>query len=540
VPDTLILDKIREARGQGYSDDDIIGHLQSHPTFGQKIREAQEGGYGTEEIIGHLSSAREHKDTRSPLTRAAQAFKESLPSLPAPDWPKFGPRFREQVGSVAAGIANIPMQVWSGLTGAGESLLSGKPGEAAFRAAGAVPIVGPPAQQIATEVGEGKYAEAAGHAGALAAIPLAPALLKTPGAIARGTVSAGKAVGRAANAPGVTQIAGGAAEAALGTGLMLKGHWYGGYPLGRGITDIKKGLQARKVAAEKARQIPATQESAIDSASRADWERLQAREAASAQIAKEAEARSATVAKANEQAAAEASQAEAAALKATEKAAEIRRKLLEKGRETEAEVATASDVERLRQVEARKRMIELSREVESNVATGADVERLRSAETRKSLVNLTTEQSAAEQSAADAARLRAKIAAEAEVAPPSPPPPALPSPPGKPAPPPPEGAYPLPVTKGATPAHYEAAARTVKSRALARLLNGSGISVDDAARMTPEHWDMAAKAAGVKAPSATSVLQVIEEMKKLQGQPGFALPKPNPTPLTPPPGKKPQ
>jgi hypothetical protein len=92
---------------------------------------------------------------------------------------------------------------------------------------------------------------------------------------------------------------------------------------------------------------------------------------------------------------------------------------------------------------------------------------------------------------------------------------------------PPEGAYPIEGEripgKAATGTQYEKAARTVKARALARFLNLGGISVEDAGRMNTEHWSMAAKGAGVRAPSGASIAQVIDELKRLQQNPGSAF-----------------
>lgn len=62
---------------------------------------------------------------------------------------------------------------------------------------------------------------------------------------------------------------------------------------------------------------------------------------------------------------------------------------------------------------------------------------------------------------------------------------------------------------------YQAAARTVKGRALARWLKIGGISYDDALQMTPEHWAQAATGAGVNTPSTSSIGTALEELRKL-------------------------
>lgn len=77
-----------------------------------------------------------------------------------------------------------------------------------------------------------------------------------------------------------------------------------------------------------------------------------------------------------------------------------------------------------------------------------------------------------------------------------------------------------PATVEAPPAAvnpYEAAARGQKASALAATLymGGTGIPIEDAGRMSPEHWTMAAKAAGVKPPSAATAAEALTHLKKL-------------------------
>jgi hypothetical protein len=64
---------------------------------------------------------------------------------------------------------------------------------------------------------------------------------------------------------------------------------------------------------------------------------------------------------------------------------------------------------------------------------------------------------------------------------------------------------------------YESAARTEKSSALAQFLymGGHGITPEDAAMMSPDHWSMAAKGAGVKMPSPATVKQALGNLKQL-------------------------
>lgn len=52
-----IQSQIKEARDNGYSDDEIIGHLGASSGLAPKINEARKQGYSAGEIIGHLSAA---------------------------------------------------------------------------------------------------------------------------------------------------------------------------------------------------------------------------------------------------------------------------------------------------------------------------------------------------------------------------------------------------------------------------------------------------------------------------------------------------
>lgn len=86
--------------------------------------------------------------------------------------------------------------------------------------------------------------------------------------------------------------------------------------------------------------------------------------------------------------------------------------------------------------------------------------------------------------------------------------------------PPMESAYPMPDQPGSgtmvPKESYQQAARTVKARALARYLNTGGIPYEDAARMTPEHWALAAQDAGVNNPSAESIKAALAELQKIE------------------------
>lgn len=71
--------------------------------------------------------------------------------------------------------------MWGAMTGAGgraaEALKKGQYGEAAKSAIGAVPVVGPAAEQITREATEGKIPEAIGHAGGIALASQVPGLV---------------------------------------------------------------------------------------------------------------------------------------------------------------------------------------------------------------------------------------------------------------------------------------------------------------------------------------------------------------------------
>ena len=95
----------------------------------------------------------------------------------------------------------------------------------------------------------------------------------------------------------------------------------------------------------------------------------------------------------------------------------------------------------------------------------------------------------------------------------------------------PEGAYPIPDAERTQPGSvapkesYQRAAQTVKGRALARYLRlapDGGITTEEAGRMTPEQWNMAAQAAGVNAPSPASVQVALTELDNLYKAKGSA------------------
>lgn len=111
-------------------------------------------------------------------------------------------------------------------------------------------------------------------------------------------------------------------------------------------------------------------------------------------------------------------------------------------------------------------------------------------------------------------------------APPEPAPAATPAPvsssaPSVPATPGPEATpQPAPAATAEPPAKtnpYEEKARTEKANSLAQFLylGGQGVKPEEAEFMNPDHWRMAAKAAGVKEPSLITVEDALTKLKKL-------------------------
>lgn len=368
------------------------------------------------------------------LSRVWQSYKSHFPSAPASDWPELGPKFRAQIAGVAKGIANIPIHSYQALAAAGDAISKGDLGGAAFHAAGAVPLIGPWTQEISQDVSAGRYPEAIGSGGALATQLLAPKLPETPGAIARGAAKTGRAVVKAATSPGVPQMAGGAAETALGAGMLVKGQGYGVYPLIRGIRDVSRGVKARRLAAEEAKHLPTAEETIIDEASRADWERLQARDAAAKEAAR-MQARADAAMDARMQAEyAGATADDLARLRDREVAARAKAKSAAEAQKTqEAEHARASqaDAERLQARQAAERQAAQAQaaanaaakrqaaeadriqELEHERATREDVGRMKAREQLESMKAQTQEHAAAEASSADYQRFKGKEEAEA-------------------------------------------------------------------------------------------------------------------------------
>ena len=75
----------------------------------------------------------------------------------------------------------------------------------------------------------------------------------------------------------------------------------------------------------------------------------------------------------------------------------------------------------------------------------------------------------------------------------------------------------IPFSESETPSVvFEAQARAEKAQKLAQFLHDGGITADEAKAMTGDHWQMAAKGAGVNAPSLSSQGQAMFELRRLE------------------------
>lgn len=73
-------------------------------------------------------------------------------------------RTKTALKGLVHGLAAEPARVWGELSETGSSLLHGHPADAAYHLAGAVPLVGAPAQQVAHDFDNGDYSRGFGHA----------------------------------------------------------------------------------------------------------------------------------------------------------------------------------------------------------------------------------------------------------------------------------------------------------------------------------------------------------------------------------------
>lgn len=103
----------------------------------------------------------------------------------------------ESVKGLVNGLKGEPARVWSELSDTGRAMVAGHLADATYHLAGAVPLVGAGAQRVGQEAEQGKWAEAAGHAGAL----ILPFALAGAGA-GGGESGAAEAAAKTAAAPG--------------------------------------------------------------------------------------------------------------------------------------------------------------------------------------------------------------------------------------------------------------------------------------------------------------------------------------------------
>src|SRR5215471_793820 len=149
-----LIQQIDQARQHGYSDQEISDYLQqSHPDLAPKIKEALGAGYSTSEILGHLAPSKPPE--QSPLSKAASAFWQGIGGQAAVDIlggasrdPARAQRATETVKGLVEGIRAEPGRVWRELSGLGQSMLNLDVPGMAWHAAGAMPLLGAPAQQV--------------------------------------------------------------------------------------------------------------------------------------------------------------------------------------------------------------------------------------------------------------------------------------------------------------------------------------------------------------------------------------------------------
>jgi hypothetical protein len=162
--------------------------------------------------------------------------------------------------TLVEGIKSEPARVLSELSEMGRSMLNLDLKGTAYHAAGSVPLVGAPAQQVGKDVAEGKYPEAVGHGAAL----LTPFVGKTrpvqaakrgAAAVIEKTAPAVERVGQAVDAgvkaaapdvaAGSAKVAVGSAAGAAAHGLGLPGaipYAVGGAPAYAGARQVQRGL----------------------------------------------------------------------------------------------------------------------------------------------------------------------------------------------------------------------------------------------------------------------------------------------------------
>ncbi len=204
----------------------------------------------------------------SPIERAGKAFYEgsglsALVDLASGD----DERVKRVLTGTAQGIAAEPGRVWGELTNLGQSMIKGDFPGMAYHAAGAVPMLGAPAQQIAQDVQRGDYASAVGHTGGLVApMLLGPAgeAASTGATFAKGAIPAAIKAGVKRPPYGaalIGELIGGPKGAAIAAtiaktpGVISAGVRGGRAALGTRAAAIADQLAAEEAAAATARQV---------------------------------------------------------------------------------------------------------------------------------------------------------------------------------------------------------------------------------------------------------------------------------------------
>lgn len=111
----------------------------------------------------------------SPITKAAGAWWEGIGGKALFDImggasrdPERAQKALETVKALITGFAGEPGRVWSELGATGQAMVQANLPSVAYHLAGAVPLFGAGAQQVAKDIEQGGYAEALGHTAALA------------------------------------------------------------------------------------------------------------------------------------------------------------------------------------------------------------------------------------------------------------------------------------------------------------------------------------------------------------------------------------
>lgn len=441
----------------------------------------------------------------------------------------------ETIHGMARGVRDIPLTMQRELAETGRALIHGKPGEAAYHAAGAVPVVGPQAQEAADDFANGDYAKGFGHGAAVLAPFVAPevlAELKQGGAkAAAGVKAAGRKIVDVATTPGNLNIGAGVAQMAGGAATFVHEPVAGTMLIGSGLKRAVKGVAERKAAlAARAEEAAAT-----------------ARTEATSRAAAEQRANPKTPAWKQEQppavseAPAQTESALAELPSGRQPGGIANMEPIAPAAEAGEEAAPGPDpafLDQIAQGQAGKPFKKLDARGQSTVLALA--ERIQGAENKPQLTGPLADPrnpasrlpsaSEAQQIAEDEARQYVDSIAK-QAAPPAPqtapaakpaPGPELVPPKPKPAPEaPPKPAKPEVLTIPSKadefpPEVYEASARAEKAGKLARILHDHGIAYEDAKGMSSDEWNMAAAGARVKIPSKVTQSHALFELRKLE------------------------